>query len=235
MIREYSSSRAHERDNVRRKRFQEGSLQVRSHGNRKMWVVLYREKGVRKYHTLGYYSELTKSSAQEKQTEFMKDVNDRVAALPEKEMTFGDFLDHVALPFYRSKWKASTASTTENRMTFHLAEFGETRLQAITLKPLQEFLRRKAESLSKSMVAHLRWVLRIDFKLALAEGCIQRDPTAALYTTNDATVAITRAMTGKEVEQYIAVLKTRESVIAHLAIFAGMRPGEILGIQRQHV
>src|SRR5580700_9985061 len=98
MIRRYSSSRAHERDNVRRKRFQEGSLQVRSHGNRKMWVVLYWEKGVRKYHTLGFYSELTKSSAQEKQTEFMKDVNGRVAALPEKEMTFGDFLDHVALP-----------------------------------------------------------------------------------------------------------------------------------------
>ena len=27
----------------------------------------------------------------------------------------------------------------------------------------------------------------------------------------------------------------RESVLAHLAIFAGMRPGEILGLQRQPV
>ena len=42
-------------------------------------------------------------------------------------------------------------------------------------------------------------------------------------------------MTGKEVEQYIGALELRESVIAHLAIFVGMRPGEILGLQRLHV
>ena len=31
---------------MRRKRYQEGSLQVRSHGKRKMWVVLYRDAGI---------------------------------------------------------------------------------------------------------------------------------------------------------------------------------------------
>ncbi len=73
------------------------------------------------------------------------------------------------------------------------------------------------------------------FKLALAEGYTQRDPTAALYTPKEATVEETRVMTGKEVEQYIGVLEMRERVIAHLAIFAGMRPGEILGLQRRHI
>ena len=43
------------------------------------------------------------------------------------------------------------------------------------------------------------------------------------------------AMTGKEAEQYLAALDPRECVIAHLAIFTGMRPGEILGLQRRHV
>lgn len=235
MIRMYSPSWAHERINVRRKRFQEGSLQVRSHGSRKMWAVLYRERGVRKYHTLGYFSELTKTDAQVRQAEFMQGVNARVATAPEQGMTFGSFLTHVALPFYRAKWKASTASTTENRITFHFEEFGSTRLDEITMKRLQEFLKRKATSLSKSMVAHLRWDLRLVFKLALSEGYVQRDPTAALYTPKEASVAITRAMSGEEVEQYIGALETRESVIAYLAIFVGMRPGEILGIQRQHV
>jgi integrase len=120
-------------------------------------------------------------------------------------------------------------------MTYHLAEFREAKLQTIGLKHLQAFLSRKAENLSRSVVAHLRWDLRAVFKLALAEGYTQRDPTASLYTPKEAAVEETHVMTGKEVEQYIAVLDMRERVIAHLAIFAGMRPGEILGLQRKHV
>ena len=34
---------------------------------------------------------------------------------------------------------------------------------------------------------------------------------------------------------YIGALELRERVIVHLAVFVGMRPGEILGLQRQHV
>src|SRR5437667_9325216 len=193
-----SSPRAHERKNVHRKRFQEGSLQVRSHGKRKMWVVLYRVGGARKYNTLGVFSKMSKTDAQQKQAEFMKEVNARLAEAPDPDITLGDFLDGVALPFYRLKWKRSTASTTENRITHHLAEFRETRLHAISLKTLQEFLNAKAGELSRSMVAHLRWDLRALFKLALAEGYTHRDPTAALYTPREAKVDPTRAMTGKE-------------------------------------
>jgi integrase len=223
-------------NNVRRKRYQDGSLQIRKHGKKKkMWVVLYREGGVRKYHTLGLYSKLTKSDAQDAQAKFMAEVNAKEAVALDPHITFGEFLDGVALPFLRRKWKRSTAGTTENRITHHLAEFRETRLQAITLKTLQAFLGRKAGGLSRSMVAHLRFDLRSVFKLALAEGCIQRDPTASLYTPRGAETEPVRAMTGKEVEQYIGALALRERVIAHLAIFAGLRPGEILGLQRRHV
>ncbi len=42
-------------------------------------------------------------------------------------------------------------------------------------------------------------------------------------------------MNKQEVEPYIKSLELRESVIAHLAIFAGMRPGEILALQRRHI
>ena len=37
------------KDHVRRKRYQEGSLQVKSHGKRKMWILQYREGGSKKY------------------------------------------------------------------------------------------------------------------------------------------------------------------------------------------
>jgi integrase len=200
-----------------------------------MWVVLYREGGARKYETLGLFSRMSKSQAQQKQAAFMSVVNAKLVTTPDPQILFGQFFDSVALPFLRSKWKRSTASTTEGRMQFHFAEFRETRLVGISMNMLQAFLSRKAEGLSRSTVAHLRWDLRALFKLGLAEGFIDRDPTAALYTPREATVEPTRAMTGKEVEQYIAALDFRERVIVHLAIFTGMRPGEILGLQREHV
>ena len=221
---------------MHRQRHQKGSLQVRQHGKRKMWVLLYRDGSTRKYATLGLYSKISKSQAEEKRDELLNEVNARNAVAPDPDITFGEFLDGVALPFLRSKWKRSTAATTENRITHHLkAEFGEQKLSALGVKELQAFLIVKAESLSRSVVAHLRWDLRAVFRLALAEGFTERDPSTALYTPRQAESAPTRAMNKQEVEHYIKALEPRESVIAHLAIFSGMRPGEILALQRRHV
>ena len=58
-----------ERTNVHRQRHQKGSLQVRQHGKRKMWVLLYRDGSTRKYATLGLYSKMSKSQAEEKRDE----------------------------------------------------------------------------------------------------------------------------------------------------------------------
>jgi integrase len=211
-------------------------LQVRSHGKRKNWVVLYREAGVRKYYTVGLHSKMSKSQAQEKQAEFMKEVNARAAHAPDPNVTFGDFLEGVALPFYRSKWKRSTASTTESRIRHHLlGEFGSEKLTGLTLKSLQAFLSSKAAASSRSTVAHLRWDLRAIFRLAVAEGYTERDPTGALFTPREAKAAETHVMNLKEAAQHIDALDLRERVIDHLALFVGMRPGEILALQRRHI
>jgi integrase len=200
-----------------------------------MWVLLYRDGGTRKYATLGLHSKMNKSQAEAKRDELLSEVNARNAATPDPNITFGEFLEGVALPFLRSKWKRSTAATTENRITHHLGlEFGEKLLSSLGLKELQSFLGGKAEILSRSVVAHLRWDLRAIFKLALAEGYAERDPTGALFTPKQAETSEARVMT-KEVEPYITALEQRERGIAHLALFAGMRPGEILALQRRHV
>src|SRR5204863_8960095 len=117
-----------------------------------------------------------------------------------------------------------------------IAEFNETLLRDLRLKDLQSFLNAKsAAGLSKSVVAHLRWDLHQRLKVARAEGYIERDPSQALFTPRATEVTVKRTMTREEVVQHIAALDFRERVIAHLAIFAGMRPGEILGLQRRHV
>ncbi len=201
-----------------------------------MWVLLYRDGHTRKYATLGIYSKMSKSAAEAKRDELVAEANARNAQSPDPQITFGDFLEGVALPFLRSKWKRSTAATTENRIQHHLKEaFGETRISDLGLKELQSFLNAKAEKLSRSVVAHLRWDLRSVFRLALAEGYTDRDPTAALFTPKEALLSPSPVMTKEEVEHYINALTQRERVIALLAIFAGMRPGEILALQRRHV
>jgi len=201
-----------------------------------MWVLLYRDGDTRKYATLGLYSKMSKTQAEEKRDALIIEANTRNAVAPDPHITFGEFLEGVALPFLRSKWKRSTAATSENRIKHHLLlEYGDTRLADLGLKGLQSFLNAKAETLSKSSVAHLRWDLHSIFKLAMAEGYADRDPTAALYTPRQAAVSENRSMNKEEVEQYINTLEQRECVIAHLAIFVGMRPGEILALQRRHV
>jgi len=225
------------KEHVRRKRYQNGSLQVVStHGKRKMWILQYRDGGSKKYHTIGLYSKMSKSDAQQAQAEFMKEVNARTASAPDPHITFGDFLEGVALPFLRSKWKRSTRDTTENRIRHHLlGEFAGEKLSALGIERLQAFLAAKAKALSKSVVAHLRWDLRALFKLAVAGGYIMRDPTSALFTPKEAKVGVKRVMNRKEAFQDINALPLRERVIDHLALFAGMRPGEILALQRKHV
>ena len=201
-----------------------------------MWVLLYRDGSTRKYATLGLYSKMSKSDAEAKRDEIIAEANARNAKAPNPDISLGEFIEGVALPFLRSKWKRSTAATTENRIQHHLGrEFGEKKLCALGLKELQLFLNTKAQALSRSVVAHLRWDLRAIFKLALAEGYTDRDPTAALFTPKEAAPSPSPSMSKEEVEIYVTALELRERVIAQLAIICGMRPGEILALQRRHI
>ena len=230
------SLKAHERNNVRRQRYQKGSLQQRKHGKRKMWVLLYRDGDSKRYATLGLCSELSKSAAEKKRDEILSEVNARNSAVPNIDITLGEFVESVALPFCRSNWKKSTAGTTENRIQHHLiGDLGTAKLRDLKLTALQHYLNGKAKKCSKSVVSHLRWDLQVIFRVARSEGFIEGDPTEALMIPRGATTATSRVMNREEVEKHIEVLEVRERLIDHLAIFVGMRPGEILALQRKHI
>jgi hypothetical protein len=90
---------------MRRRRFQKGSLQLRKHADRRVWVVLYYdEKRERRYHTLGRPSEMTKGAADEMRQQFMREINGggrTTGAI--RPPTVAEFLEQVYLPFYRGK------------------------------------------------------------------------------------------------------------------------------------
>src|SRR6266849_3919818 len=98
---------------MQRQRHQQGSLQVRSHGKRKMWVLLYRDGATRRYVTLGPVSKLTKSEAQKKRDEAMKEIAAKQKTAPDAQITLGVFVQSIALPFLRSKFFFNDTATTE--------------------------------------------------------------------------------------------------------------------------
>lgn len=87
---------------MKRRRYQKGSLQLRKHGGRRVWVVLYyRPDGKRGYHTVGLASEITKSAAQTAVANFMRDQVNGGERKAEscRPPTVKEFLDEIYLPF----------------------------------------------------------------------------------------------------------------------------------------
>ena len=97
------------------------------------------------------------------------------------------------------------------------------------------FEQKATAGLSFSIVDHLRWDLSSMFELAVSERVISVNPATALYTPKIAKRGASQTMSADQVGQALAAVEFREQVILQLAIFAGMRPGELLAIQRQNV
>ncbi|MGC1298674.1 MAG: tyrosine-type recombinase/integrase [Alloacidobacterium sp.] len=84
--------------------------------------------------------------------------------------------------------------------------------------------------MSFSTVDHLRWDLRQVFEMAVAEGFVERNPAALLFTPREAQRPVHRLMTTQDIRRCIEVIDLRERIIVKLAVRAGMRPGEIFGL-----
>lgn len=207
-----------------RKRFQKGSLKKVG----KQWIAQWWEGGHRRK---ARWSKITKSEAQSKLAEMLVLLNAGATAGMKRKPTFGEFVEHTYLPFYRGKWKTSTAEDNEGRLRFHLTSMYAPRpLDSFGRDEFQKLLNQKAADYSYSVVAHLRWTLRQIFRMAVEEGCLERNPAEILYIPREAERPKRDVMTREEVKRLLEVLGTRERLVAQLAIIAGMRPGEILAL-----
>ena len=209
-----------------RKRHSTGSVRKQ----RGRWIGMWYADGKRKSRVLGNVKDMTKGKAKEEvgklaAAERAKHQHDRV-------WKFGDFVEQIYLPYYTRKWKHSTRENNVNRINVHLvAAFGERELTGFRRDELQDLLDAKAaDGLSFSVVDHLRWDVKQIFDMAVAEGCVQRNPALLLFTPRDAKRPARRVMTMKEVQICFGALERRERLIAKLAVIAGMRPGEIFAL-----
>ncbi len=215
-----------------RKRYQHGNLR-KVEGK---WIAQWWEDGHRRKRTLGSVSKMPKAQAQTELDAILAPINGRVCA-PSASAKFGEFVTNTYLPFYRRKWKRSSAMTNEGRLRIYLlSALSDRTLGSFTRDELQGFLDDKAAAgLSFSTVAHLRWDLRQILRMAVAEGYLLRSPAELLFVPRDAKKPERPVMNREEVRRCFSVLELRERLIVKLALLAGLRPGEIFGLKWEHL
>jgi integrase len=151
--------------------------------------------------------------------------------------TVGRWIREAFLPFIRRKWKLSTASTSGDRIRKHLiSDFDSVELASVTRDMLQRYLEQKATGgCSFSVVDHLRWDVRAIFRLAVQDRVLLSNPADLLFTPRNASRPCRQVLTAEQVRLLLDQLNLREQLIVQLALFSGMRPGEILALQWKHV
>ena len=215
-----------------RKRYQRGSLKS---VNGKWLFQWYDLQGKKKKIRFGGVKEITKSEARLKADEILAPIN--TAARTSSDMAFDQFVEFDFFPWYRRKWKKSTRGTTEDRINRHLIKrFNGVMLTKITALQLQQVLDEKTDKgFSKNTVNHLRWDIKHIFKRAKSNGILKLNPAEELFTPRECTNKDVRVMTFEEVNLGLTVLPLRERLVYKLAVIAGMRPGEIVGLKRKNV
>src|SRR5436853_5159940 len=222
---------------LRRRRFQKGSLQKRKSAGCWQWIAFWWEDHHRKSQILGPCSTMSRPEALAEMARALRPVNDRAGEPITGVWMVDDWIRDAFLPFIRRKWKLSTASTSGDRISKHLTtDFELVELQSVTRDVLQHYLEQKAaKGLSFSVVDHLRWDLRAIFRLAVQDRVLPSNPAELLFTPRTVPRPSRRVLSADQVQTILSVLGLREQLIVQLALFSGMRPGEILALQWKHV
>jgi integrase len=219
-------------DSMRRKRFQKGSVRCRKHGQDKVWVGQWWDDGHRKSKVLGKCCEMAKGQAEAMMASVLQPINEN-AGIPQMPVfSFKQYVEDVFLPVCRRKWKESTRMTSEPTIQLYLLPaFGPKQLSEINRGQMQRFLDGKATTFSHSVVGHLRWHLSAIFKMAMSDGVVNVNPTLGLYTPACKPAPEPRVMSAEDIVRALHALDLRERLIFRMAVFDGMRPGEILAIR----
>jgi integrase len=216
-------------------RYQDGHLVKRFGG----WHVRYyvTENGARKQksHRLCDEQE-TKSHAKQLRDEYMrKHVN--IGAENAGPMGVVEFWDKVYLPFIESSGKLKPATVHGYRQVFnqHLKlHFGTLTLSEYRTHNMSLFLTGLAKTLRPRTLNNVKWIASAIFDHAVASGATDanpiRDAKVLSKTLGDGT---TKSYTLEEMENVISALvdNVAAQLVMALSFFAGMRRGEIQGLQ----
>lgn len=208
---------------------QKGTLRAAGKGR---WELGYRTvEGKQTTHTIMAKS---KAAARIEADNFLAPINvARRDRQKNAEMTLGSYIENFYIPFgLGGKWKPSTAGTTMQRLRQYLVngELGTVAVAKLDRTMMQSYLNRHG-LLSYSVVNHLRFDLKGILKLAVADGLAPRNQADALHTPQTCEGPAQPVMTPDQVQAALACLDLRERLFCRFAVYAGMRPGEIIALR----
>ena len=213
---------------------QRGSLQVVVHRGRKVWRAQWRENGLGRTRILGSYKEISRAEARAMLDRILQPLEQkRGGSRNAAAITLRRFVLDEYLPTRSRVWKASTRLTTEQLVDDHILKaFGDRPIASIVRRELQDHLDALAEKgLSASVVGHVRWQLSAIFEMAHADGLVVVNPTSGLITPRCGVIAPKRILSVDEVRKAEMVLELRDRLVFRLAVYEGLRPGEIVGLK----
>jgi integrase/predicted DNA-binding transcriptional regulator AlpA len=220
-----------------RKRFQTGSVRLRTDRGPAYWQGFYREDvineagktvRIRKAVTLGSLVEMPNEKvARQKLSVILNSIND-VKHRPKKMMTFRGFIKK-----YRTLKLANQKGTTvdgyeSNIRAHYLPEFGDVELSDITSEAVQIFLNQKRlEGKAVQTLKNLKWGLSSIFESAIKYGYITSNPACNADLPPEEVKEPKKLPTGDQLIQLIDALEEPISTMVYLVSVTSIRPEEL--------
>ena len=221
---------------MRRERFLKGSVRPRQHGSQKVWVGQWWQDERRRSKVLGRCSEMSKSEADALMASILQPLNESSGQKTPPRYRFAEYVEDIFLPVYRRKWKESTRATSEHSIRRHLLPpLGDRLISEVGREELQALLETRANTHSASVVAHLRWHLSAIFKMAVSDAAIHVNPSPGLFTPAGRPEEPKRVLSADDIRAALNSFALRERLMFRMAVFAGMRPGEIFAVRLRNI
>lgn len=142
------------------------------------------------------------------------------------------FVDERFLPMKMPLWAPSTCATNKGNLTLHiLPVLGAITLGTIDKFQCQTFINDLAKAgYSHTVVDHCRTMLHAIFDEALEADLIAKNPARKLENP-DTAERPKPVMPKNDAKRLIEEMPLRDKLIAMIAAFCAMRPGEIFGLR----
>lgn len=220
-----------------RTRHQDGWVEERGQKHKRWYghyFVYVLEAGREKRRHVGVaLGEKTKLRKWEAEAKLRKIINAAMSGLPRSaDQTLAWFTKERFLPMKMPQWEMSTRATNLGYLNNQLLPaLGDEPLSALDKFKCQMFLNKLAENgYSQTVVAHCRTMLKAIVAEALDAELISKDPTRNIATpeTREPEKPV---LQNADARALLDSLPFRDKLIAMIAAFCAMRPGEIFGLR----
>ena len=227
-----------------RKRFQTGSVRLRTDSAAPWWEGFYREDVrredggvVRKLRAvyLGREEDIpTKRLAMRKLAEKLAPINDPTYR-PGSEITLAQFM-----PKYEELRLATKKRTTQLGYKVVIAKhitpaFGKRALSDISEEDVQRFLNRKALDVAWNTLRNIKWAFSAIFTAAIKFGYAKHNPVRAADLPPEPVSKQRELPTTEQLQQLMDALDEETQIMVWLDCITALRPSELLALRRSAI